>query len=298
MGLTRKVVANSLYANLNGYTVSEYYERDQAIDVVFRLDKKDRKSLDEVQNLSIATSSGAVPLSQVADISYESENNMIWHRDLQPTITVNGAIGEGATGNDVSADVWESMKDIRSNLPAGVKIEVGGPHESSIKALNYLLNPMPVMAVVMLILMMLQMQDLRKLFCVLCTAPMCITGIALGLLLFNAPMGIMAEIGSFALIGTVIRNSMVILDQIHLHIEAGMDDRTAVLESAIVRFRPIMLAALTTIFGLVPMFASPFWNALAIAMACGLTGATALTLLFLPTLYAIVYKIPEKAVKQ
>ncbi len=295
MGLTRKVVSNSLYANLNGYTVSEYYEKDKAIDVVFRLDKKDRTSLDEIQNLSIATSSGAVPLSQVAEISYENENNMIWRRDLQPTITVNGDIGVGATGNDVSIAIWDSMKDLRTSLPSGVKIEVGGPHESSIKALNYLLNPMPVMAVAMLILMMLQMQDLRKLFCVLCTAPMCVTGIALGLLFFNAPMGIMAEIGSFALIGTVIRNSMVILDQIHLHIEAGMDDRTAVLESAIVRFRPIMLAALTTIFGLVPMFVSPFWNALAIAMACGLTGATALTLLFLPTLYAIVYKIPKKA---
>ena len=298
MGLTRKVVANSLYANLNGYTVSEYYERDKAIDVVFRLDKKDRKSLDEVQNLSIATSSGAVPLSQVAEISYTNENNMIWRRDLQPTITVNGDIGEGATGNDVSVAVWDSMKDLRSNLPKGVKIEIGGPHESSIKALNYLLNPMPIMAVVMLILMMLQMQDLRKLFCVLCTAPMCVAGIALGLLIFNAPMGIMAEIGSFALIGTVIRNSMVILDEIHLHIEEGMDERSSVVESAIVRFRPIMLAALTTIFGLVPMFASPFWNAMAVAMACGLTGATALTLLFLPTLYAIVYKIPEKAVKQ
>ena len=140
---------------------------------------------------------------------------------------------------------------------------------------------------------MLQMQDLRQMFCVLCTAPLCIAGIALGLLLFNAPMGIMAEIGSFALIGTVIRNSMVILDQIHLHMADGMDARTAVLESAIVRFRPIMLAALTTIFGLIPMFASPFWNAMAVAMACGLTGATALTLLFLPTLYAIVFKIPE-----
>lgn len=293
MGLTRKTVANSLYANLNGYTVSQYYERDQAIDVIFRLDKQDRKSLDEVQNISIPTSSGAVPLSQLAEVSFETENNMIWRRNLQPTVTVNADVGVGATGNDVSAAIWDSMQDLRKNLPAGVKIEIGGPHESSIKALGYLLNPMPIMAVIMLILMMLQMQDLRQMFCVLCTAPLCIAGIALGLLLFNAPMGIMAEIGSFALIGTVIRNSMVILDQIHLHMADGMDARTAVLESAIVRFRPIMLAALTTIFGLIPMFASPFWNAMAVAMACGLTGATALTLLFLPTLYAIVFKIPE-----
>jgi len=156
------------------------------------------------------------------------------------------------------------------------------------------MNPMPVVFVIMLILMMLQIQDMRKMFCVLCTAPLGIAGIALGLLLFNAPMGIMAEIGSFALVGTIIRNAMLIMDQIHMHLDDGKDPRSAVVESAIVRFRPIMLAALTTIFGLIPMFASPFWNAMAIAMACGLTGATALTLLFFPTLYAIVFKIPNE----
>jgi len=293
MGLTRKVVANALYANLNGYTVSEYYERDRAIDVVFRLDKSDRKSLDEIQNLSIPTASGAVPLSQVATVSYQTENNMIWRRDLQPTITVNGDVGGGATGNDVTEEVWAQLKDMRDNLPTGVKIEIGGPEESSIKALGYLMNPMPVVAVIMLILMMLQIQDIRKMLCVLCTAPLGIAGIAVGLLIFNAPMGIMAEIGSFALVGTIIRNSMLIMDQIHMHLDDGLDPRTAVVESAIVRFRPIMLAALTTIFGLIPMFASPFWNAMAIAMACGLTGATALTLLFFPTLYAIAFKIPN-----
>lgn len=291
LGLTRKTVANSLYANLNGYTVAKYYEKDQGMDVVFRLDKKDRKSLDEIQNISIPTSTGAVPLAQLAQVSFRSENNMIWRRNLQPTITINGDVGSGATGNDVAAKIWSDLSELRKDLPKGVTIEKGGPLESSEKALGYLLNPMPIMAVIMLILMMLQMQDLRKMFVVLCTAPLCIIGISLGLLLFDAPMGIMAEIGSFALIGTVIRNSMIILDQIHIHTEAGMDDKTAVVESAIVRFRPIMLAALTTILGLIPMFTSPFWNAMAVAMACGLTGATALTLLFLPTLYAIVFKI-------
>lgn len=291
LGLTRKTVANSLYANLNGYTVAKYYERDQGIDVIFRLDKKDRKSLDEIQNISIPTSTGAVPLAQLAQVTFRSENNMIWRRNLQPTITVNGDVGSGTTGNDVAAKIWSDLSDLRKDLPKGVKIEKGGPLESSEKSFGYLLRPMPIMAVIMLILMMLQMQDLRKMFVVLCTAPLCIIGIAVGLLLFDAPMGIMAEIGSFALIGTVIRNSMIILDQIHIHTEAGMDDKTAVVESAIVRFRPIMLAALTTILGLIPMFTSPFWNAMAVAMACGLTGATALTLLFLPTLYAIVFKI-------
>ena len=183
------------------------------------------------------------------------------------------------------------MKEFRSSLPPGVKVEIDGPLESSTKATRYLLGPVPGMLVAMLVLLMFQMKDIRKLFVILCTAPLCITGIAIGLLLFDAPMGVMAEVGSFALIGTVIRNSMVIIQQIELHQEQGMDHHTAVVEASIVRFRPIMLAALTTILGLVPMFASPFWNAMAIAMACGLTGATALTLLFLPTLYCMVFRV-------
>ena len=250
-------------------------------------------SLADIQSLTIPTTHGAVPLSQVARITPVMENNMIWRRNVQPTVTVSGDVGGTVTGNDVAAQVWESMADLRKSLPKGVSIEIDGDAEQSAKAFRNLMGPIPGMLVLMLILIMFQMQDVRKLFVILCTAPLCICGISLGLLLFDAPMGVMAEVGSFALIGTVIRNSMVIIQQIDLHKQQGMDDLKAVIEASIVRFRPIMLAALTTILGLIPMFASPFWNAMAIAMACGLTGATALTLLFLPTLYAIVFKVPK-----
>lgn len=293
MGLTRKSVATALQASLSGYSFAQYYETDQNREIVFRLDKADRNNIEELSNLPIPTASGAVPLSQLATISYQSEDNMIWRRNLLPTITISADIGDDVTGNDVSDQVWNSMKDLRKDLPPGVQIEIGGPAENSSKTLRYLLNPMPIMALAMLILMMLQMQDLRKIFIVICTAPLCIIGISLGLLIFNAPMGVMAQVGSFAIIGTVIRNSMVIIDQVKLHEEQGMDIRTAIIESAIVRYRPILLAALTTILGLIPMFINPFWQSMAIAMSGGLTGATALTLIFLPTLYAIVFKIPE-----
>lgn len=291
IGLTRSEVSNVLYANVSGYTFSHYYDGDQNRSMVFQLDKKDRNSLHDVQSITIPTKNGAVPLSQVARITPVMEDNMIWRRDLQPTITIGADVGEGVTGNDVAQKIWDDMKEFRSSLPPGVKVEIDGPLESSTKATRYLLGPVPGMLVAMLVLLMFQMKDIRKLFVILCTAPLCITGIAIGLLLFDAPMGIMAEVGSFALIGTVIRNSMVIIQQIELHQEQGMDHHTAVVEASIVRFRPIMLAALTTILGLVPMFASPFWNAMAIAMACGLTGATALTLLFLPTLYCMVFRV-------
>lgn len=293
MGITRHTVSTALQANVSGYTFSQYFENDQNREMVFQLDKKDRNSLADIQSLTIPTTHGAVPLSQVARITPVMENNMIWRRNIQPTITVSGDVGGNITGNDAAAQIWDAMADLRANLPKGVSIEIDGDAEQSAKAFKNLMGPMPGMLVLMLILIMFQMQDVRKLFVILCTAPLCICGISIGLLLFDAPMGVMAEVGSFALIGTVIRNSMVIIQQIDLHKEQGMDDLEAVIEASIVRFRPIMLAALTTILGLIPMFASPFWNAMAIAMACGLTAATALTLLFLPTLYAIVFKVPK-----
>jgi multidrug efflux pump len=296
IGLTRSEVSQVLYANVSGYTFSHYYDGDQNRSMIFQLDKKDRNSLHDVQSMTIPTSSGSIPLSQVARITPIMENNMIWRRNLQPTITVSANVGEGVTGNDVAAQLWKDMKELRNSLPPGVSIEIDGPLESSQKATRYLMGPVPGMLIAMLVLLMLEMKDVRKLFVILCTAPLCITGIAIGLLLFDAPMGVMAEVGSLALIGTVIRNSMVIIQQIDLHREQGMDDYTAVVEASIVRFRPIMLAALTTIFGLVPMFTNPFWNAMAIAMACGLTGATALTLVFLPTLYCMVFHVSKENV--
>ena len=144
-----------------------------------------------------------------------------------------------------------------------------------------------------LVLLMLQLKDLRKLFIIVCTAPMGIIGVVIGLLLFNSSMGFLAQLGILSLTGIIIRNSVVLIDQIDLHLAAGMNPYEAVLESAIVRFRPIMLAALTTVLGLVPMFTNPFWESMAVAIACGLTGATMLTLVVLPVIYSIMFKITK-----
>lgn len=294
MGLSRKEVATALQAEISGYTVAQYLEGDQAIDMVFRLQPVDRSTVTELETLTIPTSAGAVPLSQVARLSYESENGMIWRRNLLPTITVCGGIGEGVTGNDITQQVYDDLADLRQNLPNGVTIEIGGSLEDSAKTLGYLLEPVPVMLLLMMILLMLQLKDIRKLFIILCTAPLGVTGVMLGLIIFNAPLGFMAELGILALTGIIIRNSVVLIDQIDLHLQAGKSPWESVLESAIVRFRPIMLAALTTILGLIPMFTSPFWNSMAVAIACGLSAATLLTLIVLPVIYAAVFKIkPE-----
>ena len=180
---------------------------------------------------------------------------------------------------------------MRAHLPACMSIEIGGSLEDSQKTFNYLMKPVPIMILLIMILIMIQLQDVRKLLVIMLTAPMGIIGVIFGLLLFNSTLGFMAELGILALTGTIIRNSMVIVDQIQQHLDGGMQLQDAIVESAIVRFRPIMLAAFTTILGLIPMFASQFWNAMAVAIACGLTGATLLTLVVLPVLYAIVFRV-------
>ena len=291
MGLTRQTVANALQAQVSGYTVATYLEGDQQIGIVFRLQPDQRADISQLETISIPTSKGAVPLSQIAHLDYTSEDNIIWRRNLRPTITVNGGIVDGVTGNDVTKQVYKELEPLRKELPAGMSIEVGGSLEDSNDTLNYLTKPIPLMLLLIVVLIMLQMQDVRKLLVIMLTAPMGIIGVIFGLLLFNSALGFMAELGILALTGTIIRNSMVLVDQIQQHLDAGMEPAKAITESAIVRFRPIMLAAFTTVLGLIPMFASQFWNAMAVAIACGLTGATLLTLVVLPVLYAIVFKV-------
>ena len=291
LGLTRQTVANALQAQVSGYTVATYLEGDQQIGIVFRLQPDQRADISQLETISIPTSQGAVPLSQIAHLDYTSEDNIIWRRNLRPTITVNGGIVDGVTGNDVTKQVYKELEPLRKELPAGMSIEVGGSLEDSNDTLNYLMKPIPLMLLLIVVLIMLQMQDIRKLLVIMLTAPMGIIGVIFGLLLFNSALGFMAELGILALTGTIIRNSMVLVDQIQQHLDAGMEPARAITESAIVRFRPIMLAAFTTVLGLIPMFASQFWNAMAVAIACGLTGATLLTLVVLPVLYAIVFKV-------
>ena len=294
MGLTRKAVSSALYAEISGYTVSQYYEGDQAIDMVFRLNPVDHSSIEEVGNLAIPTSKGAVQLKQVADLGYVNEDGMIWRRNLKPTVTVNAGIVSDVTGNDVTHEILDQSRTLLRHLPGGVTIEQDGSAEDSVEATDSILKPVPAMLVIILVLLMIMLKDIRKLFVVVCTAPLGLIGVILGLFLFNTPLSVMAEIGALALVGTIIRNSTVLVDQIDQHLADGMTPYQAVVSSVIVRFRPIMLTALTTVLGLIPMFPSDFWRGLAIAMAAGLTVATMITLVILPVLYCTVFHIPNE----
>ncbi len=291
MGLTRQAVASALYAQVSGYTMATYLEGDQAIPIVFRLDPEERSDLDKLATLSIPTPQGTVPLAQVARLKRGSEDNMIWRRNLRPTITICGDIGPGATGNDVTQEVYEAASQLRQELPRGVTIEIGGSLEDGHRALGKLARPLPVIALLIIVLLMLELQDLRKIAVVVATVPLGLIGIILGLLLCGSKLGFMAQLGILALIGTIIRNGVVLVDQINQHLAAGQQPLEAVVESSIVRFRPIMLAAFTTVLGLAPMFPSQFWNAMAVSISFGLTFATLLTLVVLPLLYVLIFRI-------
>ena len=294
LGLTRRTVASALQAELSGYAMGSYYEGDQQMDLTFRVDPADRQDVDALGAMTIPTAKGTVQLNQVAHIRYENEDAFIYRRNLLPTVTVNAGVIPGVTGNDVTAELWAASADLRRNLPHGVTIEIGGPTEESATANAYILEPVPAMLVIILVLLMLQVQSLKKLFIIVCTAPFGLVGVVLGLFLFNTPLGVMAEVGALALTGTIIRNSTVLVDQIDQHLAEGMTPYRAVTTSVIVRFRPIMLTALTTVLGLIPMFPSAFWRGMAIALSAGLTVATLITLVLLPVLYCMVYKVQNE----
>jgi multidrug efflux pump len=293
MGLSREIIAQTLQAELSGYTIAEYLEGDQKIDLVFRLDKDIQKNISNLQNISISTANGPVPLNQIATLKYKSESNMIWTRNLKPTVTIGAAIIPGESGDTLEEESYQALTEFRKNLPSGVTIERAGALEKSIKSMDYILDTVPLMIVIMLILLMIQLQDFKRLLVVLLTAPLGIIGVTLGLYLFHLPVSILAKVAILALTGIIIRNSIVLLDQIELHKAQGLSDWSAVLESAIVRFRPIMLAAFTTVLGLIPMFPSVFWQSMVVALASGLTIATFLTLIIVPVFYATIFGIKE-----
>ena len=295
MGITSQSIAGTLAGELSGLPAAEYYKGDRTIGIQFRLREEDRQSLEKLKALPIYLgSAGYVPLSQVAEISYEAENGLIWRRDLQPTVTVQANILEG-TANDAAKKAYEATKEIRDRLPFGYSISIDGALEMSAKSSRYLAQPIPVMLFIIITLLVIQLRNWRNVVLTLLTLPLGLVGVTAGMLLFDSAMGFVAILGVLALSGMIIRNSIILLDQIRLHLEAGDSQWNAIIDSAVLRFRPIMLTAGSSILGMVPLFTSTFWGPMAVAIASGLLIATALTLLVLPVMYALFYKVkPEE----
>lgn len=294
LGVDSQNLALSLQMQLSGATVAEFYEGDKTVNIVYRLDNQNRKDLSAVKSLPVHIGSGKfVPLEQIAVISYDAEEGLIWRRDLKPTITIQAEVLPGITGNDATKQVYGELKSLRDNLPAGYSIDIGGSLEKSKSSMEFLLQPVPVMIVLIVILLMFQLQKMSLMVLTLLTAPLGIIGVSLSMLLTLRPMGFVAELGILALSGMIIRNSVILIDQIEQHIKAGEAPWEAIINSAVLRFRPIMLTAAAAILGMVPLIPSTFWGPMAVAIAGGLLGATILTLLVLPTMYAVAFKVKK-----
>ena len=290
LGLSPQAVAQTVYTEVSGASAAQLYSGDRTIDIQLRLADTDRQDLSQIKNLPVYSAGGYVPLEQLAKISYEAEDSLIKRKNMQPTITVQANIKAG-TANDATQKAYDAVKDIRDELPFGYKITVGGSLEDSEDSMKYLLIPIPAMIFIIMTLLMFQLRNGKDMILTLLTAPLGLIGVVAGMLLLNQAMGFVAILGVMALSGMIIRNSVILIDQIQKHIEAGESPRDAIVDSAVLRFRPIMLTAAAAILGMLPLMTSSFWGPMAVAIASGLLIATILTLLVLPVMYAVTYKI-------
>ena len=296
LGLSSETVAKTVYTEISGADVAEFYTGDRTIGIALRLTAADRSDPGRLSELPLVTERGQmVPLGQVAKLSYAAEDVYIERRDLKPTITVTANVKTG-TANDNTQRAFDSLAALRAGLPPGAEIKAGGALEDSDKSLSHLMAPVPVMIFVIMTLLMLQLHNGKLMLLTLVTAPLGIIGVSFGMLVTDSALGFVADLGILALSGMIIRNSVILIDQIQKHLAAGEKPWDAVIDSAVLRFRPIMLTAAAAILGMLPLMASNFWGPMAVAIAAGLLAATVLTLLVLPTLYAAVYGVTCESV--
>ena len=292
LGLTPAEVALVTQTVLNGATLSQLREHEDLIDIVARAVPGERLNLDTLKDINLYTRQGTVvPLSQVAQVRYELEEPVLWRRNRDMAITVRADVKDGEQGVSVTQEIVPLLKDIQAKLPSGYRIDIGGAVEESAKANKALLAVAPLMLVTILLLLMLQLQDFSRMWMVVLTAPLGLIGVVPALLVFRAPLGFVAILGIIALGGMIMRNSVILIDQVQTEIAEGRDPWNAVLDAAIHRTRPVLLTALATVLAMVPLTRSVFWGPMAIAIMGGLTIATLLTIFFVPALYAAWFKV-------
>ena len=292
LGINSYAVSLHLQSLLSGTKSGEYYEGNQTIPVTFRLSGNENHNLAALSSLPIQTGNGSyVPLSQIATISMSQEEGIIWHRNMMPTISIHANVGPGVLGNAKTKEIYNKLAEYRQDLPTGYTIDLDGSAEKSVTAVQKLLMPMPIMLFAIMTILMFQLKRIALMFMALFTAPLGLIGVVLTLNITRTPLGFMAILGIIALSGMIIRNSIILLDQIEIHRAEGQSAREAIINSATLRFRPIMLTAIAAILGMIPLMGSVFWSPLAIAFSGGLLVATILTLIVLPVMYATWYKI-------
>jgi multidrug efflux pump len=292
LGLSTADVQGLVQTALDGAPVTQIRRGEELIDVVVRASPEERKRIGQLGDLQLFTRSGAtVPLSQVARVEPSFEEPVLWRRNRDMALTVRSDVFDGVQGPDATAKIRPSLKPIIDSLPAGYRIEEGGAIEESDKANVALFAVFPAMFAVMLTLLMIQLQSFSRLFMVFLTAPLALVGVVPALLLFNAPFGFVALLGVIALSGMIMRNSIILVDQIDQDIARGIAPWAAIVEATVRRSRPVVLTAAAAVLAMIPLTHSVFWGPMAIAIMGGLVVATALTLVFVPALYAAWFRI-------
>ncbi|MDV7576826.1 efflux RND transporter permease subunit [Acinetobacter baumannii] len=296
MGVSSVDLANFLNASITGSAIEQYREKRELIEIRLRGDKAERVEVASLASLAVPTANGTtVPLAQIAKIEYKFEDGLIWHRNRLPTITVRADIRTNLQPATVVGELAETMGKLRAELPSGYLIEVGGTVEESARGQSSVNAGMPLFLAVVMTLLMIQLKSLSRATIVFLTAPLGLIGVVLFLLLFNKPFGFVAMLGTIALSGMIMRNSLILIDQIEQDRQAGHPTWEAIIDATVRRFRPIILTALAAVLAMIPLSRSIFFGPMAVAIMGGLIVATLLTLFFLPALYAAWFKVKKTA---
>jgi multidrug efflux pump len=299
LGVTSAQVALFLRGSLSGTHISTFRQGNELIEISLRGPAQERESLSMLGSLAVPTTNGrAVTLSQIGKLEYGFEEGIIWHRNRLPTVIVRADVYKNITPPDVTKQILPELEGIRAALPAGYLLETGGTVEDSGKGSKSVAAGVPLFLLVIITLLMIQLKSFARTAMVLLTAPPGLIGVVLFLLVFRVPFGFVAMLGTIALSGMIMRNSVILLDQIDQDIASGHSPTEAVIDATVRRFRPIVLTALAAILAMIPLSRSVFFGPMATAIMGGLLVATALTLLFLPALYAAWFKVPAPDMKR
>ena len=296
LGVTSQQIAQASRTILSGSTIGQYREGDRLVDIVLRQPPDERNAITDIGNAYMPTASGrAVPLLQIAKVNFAWEPGILWRENRDYAVTIQGDVVEGVQGPTVTAQVWPQLQKLASTMPAGYRIEVAGAVEESSKGQGSIAAGVPVMLFIIFTLLMLQLQSFSRAMLVFLTGPLGIAGVAAALLVLDRPFGFVALLGVIALMGMIMRNSVILIDQIEQDRARGVPTWTAIVESAVRRFRPIVLTAAAAVLAMIPLSRSVFWGPMAVAIMGGLIVATVLTLLALPAMYAAWFRVRPPA---
>lgn len=291
LGLSTEAIGQVLNTMISGAPVTQVRDDIYLVDVVLRATDEQRVSLETLRTVQVPIAGGrTVPLSQFATFDYEQTYPLVWRRDRVPSLTVQADVAEGVLPDEVVSALQPKVNELAKTLPAGYRIETGGTVEESAKSLASVIAVVPVMLLIMLTVLMFQLRRFTLVGMVLSVAPLGLIGVVLALLLFNRPLGFVAILGILALIGMIIKNAVILIGQIEAERAEGRKVREAVIEASAARFRPIMLTAVSTVLGMIPIAPTVFWGPMAFAIMGGLLVATVLTLIFLPALYVTIVR--------